>query len=73
MGILPGCLRGRYPRFEQRWELRDQFAEILDLMDGIECGLRNVDNESARILLKEIGEFRVSPRHDRVETNFRPA
>ncbi|NDC83864.1 hypothetical protein EB093_09450 [bacterium] len=60
MGI-PTCLRGRYPLFEQRWELRDQFAEILDLMSRIECGLRSLENnnELAGVLLREIEEFRV--------------
>lgn len=60
----PGCLLGRYPLFNQRWELRDQFAEILELMDRIELQVRSMNDEAARILVREMEEFRVWSWHE---------
>lgn len=46
----PVCLMGRYPLFNQRWDL-----ELI--MDRI--GLHEQNNEAARILIREMEEFRM--------------
>lgn len=60
----PYFLKKRYPLFEQRWDLRDQFAQILQRLGNHELNLQYIcdnhkNHESAQMLLKEIKEFKV--------------
>lgn len=60
----PNFLLQRFPLFEQRWELRDQYADILQLMDRHTSDLQSIPRDdthytSAQILLDEIAKFKV--------------
>jgi len=64
MSETPNFLLKRYPLFDQRWELRDQFDQILQLMDRHTSDLQSIPRDdtnyiSAQILLDEIASFKV--------------
>jgi hypothetical protein len=62
----PKILFKRFQQFDQRWELREQFQEIISLMQGNQEKLRHCIQEKKTIrrkemetLLREMEEFRV--------------
>lgn len=61
--IPPSFLKERYPSFEQRWDLRDQFIKITGLMDKNEIILKNIPQDHpnyilSQNLIKEMEGFR---------------
>lgn len=62
---VPAFLRERYSSFEHRWNLRDQFEKIIQLLQNNKAKLeiliqKNINKrEQAQNLIKDINEFRV--------------
>lgn len=62
---LPIFLEKRYPLFEQRWDLREQFSDIINLMELNKDILNRLlsqnhhKKEEIQILLNEMEEFRI--------------
>jgi len=60
----PSFLKERYPSFEQRWDVRDQYIKITERMERNTSSLMEFcpDHKNylpAQDLLKEISEFRL--------------
>lgn len=60
----PYLLKEHYPLFEQRWELRDQYQEIIRLMETHEAHLQKIQPSemkyaSAQVLLQEMADFKI--------------